>query len=355
MRLHHKILLALVGVGLLIALSFNFLARSGSEAIAAPCEYDPAAYVGLNPDSLSRELETHGLIGEIHGVNSPLNMTVLSVREPENFFSHQEFSVIAANDTVQAQLNDLHRHDRVCLQGTALKNPSPQPHIRVNQVQVLGTWDGLADEEDYGYEVDLPALLRDTTEQVGIVHAIGAGGKILVMGFGDAIAPLVVDDPQWTANLYRGDIIRVHYQIQTQPNHPPHLRLDPAVAEPVEMIDAIAAEHGQPATLTGSLVKFPQSPQLKFDVYGLDVATNDIHRIFTLINFSDMDTFTALRERLAQLWDAQADTAQRDRNSLINPNITLTATGTINVISPDQANPQLLIDTLNDITPTPTT
>ncbi|MDB9494642.1 hypothetical protein PN441_19500 [Spirulina major CS-329] len=355
MRLQNTILLTLVGLGLLIALSLNLFAQPEKTAIAAPCEYDPAAYVGLNPDSLSRELETRGLIGEIHGVNSPLNMTVLSVREPENFFSHQEFSVIAANDTVQAQLNDLHRHDRVCLQGTALKNPSPQPHIRVEQVQVLGTWDGLAAEEDYGYAVDLPALLRDTTEQVGIVHAIGAGGKILVMGFGDAIAPLVVDDPQWTANLYRGDIIRVHYQIQTQPNQPPHLRLDPAVAEPVEMIDAIVAEHGQPATLTGSLVKFPQSPQLKFDVYGLDVVTHDIHRIFTLINFSDMDTFTALRERLAQLWDAQADTAQRDRNSLINPNITLTATGTINVISPDQANPQLLIDTVNDITPTPAT
>jgi hypothetical protein len=211
----------------------------------------------------------------------------------------------------------------------------------------------LAAEEDYGYEVDLPALLRDTTEQVGIVHAIGAGGRILVMGFGDAIAPLVVDDPQWTADLYRGDIIRVHYQIQTQPNHPPHLRLDSAVAEPVEMIDAIAAEHQQPATLTGHLVKFPQSPQLKFDVYGLDVATNDIHRIFTLINFSDMDTFTALREELAQLWDAQTDTAQRGRNYLINPNITLTATGTINVVSPEQANPQLLINAVSDITPDP--
>jgi len=313
------------------------------------CIYHPEAYQGLELNSLAQELGNTGLIGRIHGAAGTSQMFVMSVREPDNFFSHREFSLIPSK-VASNSLDKLNRHDLVCVRGDLVANPSPQKHIALNSIEVLEPWAKPAGFTPYERQA-LPKELKDRNSLIGKVHAVGEGGKILVMGYEDSVLPIYVTDPKYTQNLYRGDIIKLNYQLQSNPQKPVHLQLNSAVEQPVETIDAIAAINAQPQRLTGKLVKFPQSPQLKFDVYAIEVDTDTqgINRYFTLINFEDMNEFQNIREKLAKIWDDNVDTAVSGRNMLINPEVTIQATGLGNIISPEQANPQILLKSAREV------
>ncbi|MEB3230306.1 MAG: hypothetical protein VKJ64_04795, partial [Leptolyngbyaceae bacterium] len=316
---------------------------SGDSLAIDTCEYHAEAYDGLELAPLTEELQGSGLIGRIHGAVPTANMAVLSVRDPNNFFSHQEFSLLSRKDDVNTQLGQLHRHDQVCVQGRILDNPSPQKHVLVDHLEVMDTWTGLADYPAYEYEAGVPEELLAGHSFVGKVHAIGTDGHILVTEYKDQVVPIFVRDGAIAASLYRGDIVRVTYTIQREPQQPIHLQLDGTVAQPLEVLDSMASWHEQPKTLVGQLVKFPQSPQIQLDVYALNVDTDGIQRTFTLVNFEDMEEFGRIGDRLAEIWDSHADTAVNGRNFLVNPAITLQVQGIVNVISPEQANPQILL------------
>ena len=313
------------------------------------CVYHPEAYQGLTIESLAQELTDSGLIGRIHGAAGESQMYVMAVREPTNFFSHREFSLIPEDESTQKTLNGLNRHDLVCVRGNLLANPSPQQHITLDSVRILEPWKQPEGFTQYQRQADIPTELQEQTSLVGKVHAIGEDGKILVVGYQDAVLPIYVSETQYTKDLYRGDIIELNYQIQQNPQRPVHLELDTTMKPPLKVIDAIAAWNGQPETLTGSLVKFPQSPQLKFDVYAMEVDTQGIKRYFTLINFENMAEFENIRQKLAGIWDDNAATAVAGRNMLINPEVTIEATGLANIISPEQANPQILLDSAEQV------
>ena len=316
---------------------------------ANSCIYHPEAYRGLEIPNLSEELTSTGLIGRIHGAADASRMFVMAVREPDNFFSHREFSLISADESTSNTLGQLNRHDLVCVKGNIIANPSPQKHIALSSVKLLEAWqqpDGFA---PYERQVELPEKLRKQTSLIGKVHAISAEGKILVMGYQDLVLPVYVMEPKHTKNLYRGDIVKLKYQVQSNPQRPLHLQLDSSAKQPLEMIDAIATINNKPQTLTGKLVKFPQSPQLKFDVYAMEVNTNGIERYFTIVNFDDMNKFKNIRQKLAKIWDDNSATAISGRNMLINPEVTIQATGLGNIISPEQANPQILMESAEQI------
>ncbi len=311
---------------------------------SANCSYNPEAYQGLSMASLAQELTNTGLIGRIHGAAGETQMYVMAVREPSNFFSQREFSLIAKDRQTESALNQLNRHDLVCIQGELIANPSPQEHIVLSSVQVLESWTQPEGFLPYQRQPDIPAELKQRTSIIGKVHAIGAAGKILVIEYQDAIVPIFVLATEYSQNLYRGDIVKLTYQIQQDPQRPLHLQLDTTVEQPIEVMDAIAAWNGQPKIFSGNLVKFPQSPQLKFDVYAMEVNTQGIKRYFTLINFENMAEFAKIRQKLANIWDKNAATAVSGRNMLINPEVTIEATGLGNIISPEQANPQILLE-----------
>ncbi|MGB7415178.1 MAG: hypothetical protein WA902_13320, partial [Thermosynechococcaceae cyanobacterium] len=312
------------------------------------CTYHPEAYQGLEAAKLTGELEGTGLVGSIHGAAADVNLFVLSVRDPESFFKHREFSLLARDDQARNVLSQMNRHDRVCVQGSLTQNPSPQPHISLKSVQVLEHWAGLDDYPSYEHSAKLPKELQSQSSFVGKVHAIGAEGKILVMEYKDGVLPIYVQTPELTKDLYRGDIIRLAYKIQQLPQQPTHLQLDPDAKQPVEVLDAIASLHNQPKTFSGKLVKFPQSPQIKFDVYAIEVETYGVNRTFTLVNFEDMAEFQKIRDKLSEIWDSHAKTVTTGRNLLINPEVIVEATGNINVVSTEQANPQILLKTAED-------
>lgn len=313
------------------------------------CTYHPEAYQGLEIANLSQELNNTGLIGRIHGAADPSQMFVMSVREPTNFFGHREFSLISQDPQAQAILSQVNRHDLVCLQGSLIANSSPQKHIALDSIQIIEPWAQPEGFTPYERQPNIPADLKEQTSLVGKVHAIGEGGKILVMGYKDTVIPIFVSETEYTQGLYRGDIVELTYQIQQYPQRPVHLQLDTTAPQPLKVIDAIASWNAQPQTLTGSLVKFPQSPQLKFDVYAMEVDTQGIKRYFTLINFEDMAEFENIRQKLAKIWDDNSATAVSGRNKLINPQVTIEAVGISNIISPEQANPQILLKSATQV------
>ena len=318
-------------------------------ATASPCSYNTQAYQGLKLTNLSQELENTGLLGRIHGAAASSQMFVLSVREPDNFFHHREFSLLPSNETTLKALGQVKRHDRVCVRGRFLDNPSPQKHILVESVMAWKWESGLAEFPPYEREVEIPTELINQTSFVGKVHAVGEEGRVLVVEYKDIVLPVFVESPEQTKGLFRGDIIRLSYNVQEWPQRPMHLRLNLSAAKPIEVIDALATWHGQKKVLSGNLVKFPQSPQLKFDVYALEVKTQGVKRYFTLVNFEDLKEFQNIRNKLAQIWDEKKQTARAGRNLLLNPDVVMEAHGRINIVSPQQANPQILLETAEDL------
>ena len=311
------------------------------------CGYHPEAYAGLDPAALEHELNSTGLIGRMHGAAANEHLYVLSVREPTNFFSHVEYSLLSQGNTESFQT--LARHDLVCVQGEILPNPSPQSHIAVTSLQSLETWSGLDEFPPYQRQAGIPDELRDRNSFIGKVHAIGADGKILVVEYKDVVLPIYVPSGKLTSELYRGDIIRLSYKLQSRPDRPTHLMLDPTVAAPVEVMSSIADWHQQTMTLTGKLVKFPQSPQISLDVYAIAVETEGVTRYFTLVNFQNIDEFQGILDKLAGIWDEHIESAVNGRNLLIEPDVTIEAKGQINVVSAEQANPQILLGGQEDV------
>lgn len=337
-----QILLLFVGV-LLITVFGVFSPATES------CGYHAEAYQGLVLSHLSQELETTGLIGRVHGAAASSQLFVMSVRDPQNFFNYHHFSLLTQDATTLKALKQVKRHDRICIQGEFLPNPSPQKHIRVRSLQVLSPWSGLAKFPAYQRDPKVPEELKTQTHFVGKVHAIGADGRILVVEYKDRVLPIFVTSTAYTQDLFRGDIIRIAYQIQARPHQPTHLNLDLNANPPLEVLDRMADWHGQQKRLTGQLVKFPQSPQIKFDVYAMEVETQGVKRYFTLVNFDDIPEFEKIRTKLAKIWQDHQDTATSGRNMLINPEFTIEAIGQANVVSPAQANPQILLERAEDI------
>ena len=309
-----------------------------SPALSVPesCVYHPEVYQGVNLSNLSDELENTGLLGEIHGTVPEENIFVFAVRDPDNFFDFQHFSVIPGNKQTQETLKQVGRHDQVCLQGKLIKNPSPQPHIVVQSAVVTESWQGLAGYKGYEYQADIPEELKYRNHAIFKVHFVNNEGKILVVEYKDK-------------DLYRGYLIDLSYKIQPWPGYPTHLNLTLNTENPLKTVDRLVDKHNIDTKLTGKLVKFPQSPQIQFDVYAIEVITEGLARYYTLVNFEDIKEFETIREKLANIWNSNLSTVESGRNFLINPNIMMEAQGKINVVSPQQANPQILLENANKI------
>ncbi|ACK71683.1 conserved hypothetical protein [Gloeothece citriformis PCC 7424] len=327
----------------------NYFMLETVGAANEPCSYHEQAYQDLDLTNLSQELEGTGLMGSIHGAYASSRLFVLSVREPDNFFNHREFSLIPSDETSLKGLNGVKRQDEVCIKGRFIPNPSEQKHILVQSVTLVKPWQHQDNFDPYQREVSLPEDLINQSSFVGKVHAVYADGQVLVVEYKDGVIPVFVQSPQLTKDLFRGDIIRLSYQIQTLPTQPTHLRLNLEQSQPLEVLDSIVKWHEKDVSVRGKLVKFPQSPQIKFDVYAIAVDTEGITRYFTLVNFQDASTFQNIRDKLAGIWETHLSTAKSGRNMLINPEVTIEVQGVGNVVSPAQANPQILLSSEKNI------
>ena len=294
---------------------------------------------------LQRELNsTRGAEGEIHGAYAQQELYVFTYRNPKNFFDYYEISLIPQTREAAAAMAQAHRHDRVRIKGSFADNPSPQRHVDVSDFEFVKRYAASPDVPKYDYPANVPTELEKKDAGYFLVHAVQTDGRILVVEYRDLVLPIYVHRPELTRHLARNDVVRLRYRIQSMPDRPIHLRLRDDVAQPIEVVDSVMALHGKRANVEGTLVLFPKSPQVEFNVFAvLQDLPGDLRRQFTLANFENKDTFAAIRDKLQKAWDASPD-ATGGRNKLISKHIRIRAAGIFNEVDPNQANAQILLD-----------
>lgn len=301
--------------------------------------------------SLAILLEQGRLPGWIHAAVHPRGLYVFTYRKPGDFFSFADFPLVAANTAVANKLLTVKRHDAVFLKGIFIKNMAPINHIQVDELQVVQAYTSDETPPPRTADTEIPADLAGATELIGKVHAVNSDGRIFVIEYGDAVIPVFVRVPALTGGLYRNDKIRMKFEFALFPPRPSHLWLDTAAAKPLEVMERLLDKHGNPFEAEGSLVRFPISPQISIDVYALQTTDADgVSREFTLVNEKDPAMFLKIREKLAAAWKSRPGQGIDGRNKLVNPYIKVKAVGVFNLVAPNQANAQILLDGPDSLT-----
>ncbi|MCC6138500.1 MAG: hypothetical protein IT287_07690 [Bdellovibrionaceae bacterium] len=331
----------------ILALLFLFTNISSAETINSPELYK------MFVDELT---SAKGVSVEVHGADHTNGLYVVSYR-PQNFFDYVILSVQADYTSptfldVKKQLGTLKRHDYIQIKGLVNSTvSSPQSHIIMKELTITNAFaPPMVDVAAYAHYTKLIKEVSDKTELIVKVHASLLDGTIFVVEYGDGNIPIVVKDNALTKGLYRGDKVKIRYTVQEFPTAPVHFVLESG-PKGVEILDSIVTQHEQPQDRCGELVMFPKSPQVKFNVFALKTDIGDnLFRTYTLLNFEDVDLFLALRDKAQQAWDAHPETAIAGRNYYINPKIKVCAKGAGNMIVPTQANPQIIINAMDDLT-----
>lgn len=308
------------------------------------------------PAQFERALRSEaGVEGEIHGAHPDLGLYVFTYRHPKNFFDFIEVSLIASSADIAASMAELRRHDRVRIKGELLENRSPQRHVELHGLEVVRKYSAEPDVPAYDYQADPLRELAAVDNALFLVHAVHADGRILVVEYKDAVIPIHVRRPELARDLARNDVVRLRYEVRAEPQRPLHLNLQEHHERPVEVVDSVMAMHGKPADVSGALVLFPKSPQVRFNVFAvLQELPGGLKRQYTLANFESEEKFTQIREKLQAAWDA-SPAAISGRNKLISTQVRVRAKGRFNEVDANQANVQIVLDDADAIEILPVT
>ena len=299
---------------------------------------------------VERQLTTTGVEGWIHGAVAQQGLYVFTYRNPTDFFDFVEMSLVSFKPELTNQLSALGRHDRVRVKGVFLDNPSPQKHIQVASIEMLKKYEPSPAMGSYSYEAKIPDELLQKRSGLFLVHAVGGDGHILVTEYKDAVVPIFVKNALLTQGLFRNDLVQLSFRIQQSPNQPTHLNLDERAPHPVQVIESIKEKHGTLTAIEGALILFPKSPEIIFNVFAVQQELPEgLSRQFTLVNFDDPAEFKRIRDALQAAWDKYPGASVNGRNKLVSTRIRVKASGTFNEVSPNQANPQILLKSLQSI------
>jgi hypothetical protein len=299
---------------------------------------------------IEKQLSTTGCTGWIHGAVADQSMYVFTYRNPKDFFDYIEMSLVSEDPEMMKKFAEFSRQDEVKVKGAFMDNPSPQKHINVSSIEMVKKYKQPYKTEPYEHEAKIPNDLVGKTNEVFMVHAVGGDGHILVVEYKDAVLPIFVENAAFTKNLYRNDVVNLKFGFQDEPDRPVHLVLTETDPQPVTVLDSIQAKNGKPAVLEGALIMFPKSPEIKFNVFAVqELLDNGLNRQYTLINMDNPKVFTQIREALQKEWDKFPGQYTNGRNKLLNKQIRVKVTGIYNEVDPSQANPQILLSSVDSI------
>lgn len=306
----------------------------------------------ISYERLNTCLGEEGVLLEVHGIVPVSSMFVVTFRNPNNFFQSVHLSLLGTDQGTRDMIRTLRRHDVVLIQGMIdTEIPAEQRHLKADLITLMERSPQSTPSQEYTYEA-LPDAVLNMSELVGKVHAVYADGQVLVVEYKDMVIPVFVKE-QWlsqTKSLFRGDIIAIKYVIQRGPRRPVHINLDPTQADSFRILRSVVTGHGEQIKLTGKLLMFPQSPMVKFPVFAIDVDMgNGVLLPHTILSFTDPTLFKAARALFQAAWERNASSIRNYRNKFINEAITVTVSGTYNMIDPGQANPQIVIESLTNI------
>ncbi len=309
-----------------------------------------ANLLAVDVNEIEKALTTTGLDGSVHGVVNDQHIYVFTYRNPDDFFDYLIMSLVPSKPALAKTLAGLSRQDKVRIKGTFLVNPSPQKHISVESLEVVEKYTPVPSAPPYEHQAKIPKDLLNLTKATFMVHTVAGDGHILVAEYKDAVIPVYVKNGELTKNLYRNDLVQLEFKIQASPNEPTHLNLDETSPTAVTMIDSISAKNGSQATLEGELILFPKSPEIAFNVFALkESLPGGANRQYTLANMEDAEVFKKIRAALQTAWDKYPGEYVNGRNKLLSKRLRVKATGTINEIDPNQANPQILLKSVESV------
>ncbi len=294
---------------------------------------------------VEKSLKADGVEIFIHGAVPRFKLFVGTYRSPKNFFKYIDFSLLTMDKKVVPQLMTLKRHDKILVKGEFLETESCFPHVIVNEMKMLKAFETNPKMPKYKHRADL-SKLEDVDRIVGKVHGVSYAQGVLAVEYKDAVVPVFVPEThhKLLEKVYRNDVIDIAVFVRINPDRPIHVELDIDKKNPLIQKVSMVEGHGDEIKLTGELVMFPKSPQIRFDIYALRVKGKlGFERNYTLVNFESTETFLKIREYLEGLWKQNQKTAVGGRNFWVNPKVKIEATGVKNVISPTQANPQILL------------
>lgn len=330
-----------------------------SQALGSPCT--GGTITALDRDSIATTLASpQGLAGTLHGrpPDSRGSTAVLSVRLPEDFFSAKQLSLIPVNEGAQDSLNQAKRNDAICVRGELGAFGADQIHILVSEVTRLeAPPDRYPDLAPYTYVGPTPGTLPDSGSLVARVHA--AEPNLLVVEVIDRIMPVYVPaGAELASPPWRFDKVTLKYRKQNLPDGITHLELDAGslggsdtqADERLIITDSLRARHNQAVQVTGTLALFPASSLISRDTFAVSVTDSEgFETTFTVVNLEDGDVFEKLQRTLASAWNKHQQGRIRGRNHFLNPSIRVSVAGTLNVVSPSQANPQIVVERPADV------
>jgi hypothetical protein len=305
--------------------------------------------VDLN--QVESQLKGAGVVGWIHGSVESQGIYVFTYRNPQNFFDYVEMSLTTTDPVIQKKFADLSRQDQVNVKGSFLPIPVPQKHIDVTSIDLVKKYNSGYATDPYQHQVKIPDDLLHQTTATFLVHAVAAGGSILVVEYQDAVLPIFVKNANLTKNLYRGDVVSLSYGIQSYPNQPVHLTINESATGAVTVLDSIAALNGKPASIQGRLILFPKSPEIKMNIFAVEAPMPaKLLRQYTLANLDNPQVFNDILLKLQAAWDRHPGAYVNGRNKLVSRGIQVKVTGTYNEVDPSQANAQIILKSADDIT-----
>ena len=298
--------------------------------------------------------EKQGVYGLIHGADHERRMYVLSWSHPKNFFNRYNLVMAPNSRELVEQFKTLNRGDHVFVQGDVRMNRG-QGHVLVNRMDIKKRYVPKADHSagEFSRMTKLPGDLKDKNREVFYIHATEAGNTLLVLEHGDTIVPMIVKKPELVKDIYRGDYVELAYQIDESsdnPYRPNHLTLDHDAERPVKVLDSALALHDREIKLEGRLVMFPKSPTINRNIFAIEVPyVGKPARYFTILPKSfENDNFNKLLGKIQDHWDANPQMIFKGRNKYIHLELEVKASGKGNVVSPNQANPQIFT-TMEDL------
>jgi hypothetical protein len=312
------------------------------------------AYASIDISKIEADLKSTGVEGYVHGMASAQQLLVFTYRNPNDFFENIQLPMTTSDYFLMTDLLKLKRHQKVKVFGEFVSNGAPLKHLNISKFELLKDYVSELDSSPYSYKASAEDV-KQKTELIGRVHATDQNGKVLVIEYRDLVFPVFVStekDIEIVNQLYRGDKIKLEYKPMVHPGAPLHLKAQAKTAgQPsLEILEEILDWNAKPVTLEGYLVRFPKSPQIKFDVFALLFEDKEGSNIqFTLVNFTDQEAFQKLREKLEAAWVLNPSKIENGRNKWIHKGVKVKAKGLGNVQSKAQANPQILIEKVEDL------
>lgn len=329
----------------------NFCGSPGSETPT-----DPLSWAGIDIEEVDKKLSSEGIDGYMHGAVPSFSYYVMNYGPT---LRSLQFNLVALKKAEADILSTLKRHDKVRVFGKVIRNHSPAVHIHVDKIEILKKYKDASQEESNQGDIGGNFSIGEEEKTLfGKVHAVIGEGAGIVMDYQGLVIPVLINSEQraYANKLYRNDIIQMSVLKMQKSHGPLHLISNPG--KTMNVVDHMANCHGKEIRLKGILTLFEKSPQINRDVFAIKVSdSNEIQRNFTLFPGIDpvknlsgfMQLFEAISSKMQSEWSNLEQYKQRERNSYSNPKVVITAYGKMNIVSKNQANPQLYISDLSDI------